>query len=231
MNLAKLYLKDFWALFFPKLCHACGTPLLHQEYLICTSCIYQLPFTNYYLDHENKLVKQFWGKVNVKSASAYLFFSKEGKVQKLMHQLKYNNHPEIGIELGKMYGKVLKSTPKYQNLDAIIPVPLHPDKQRKRGYNQSEQFAIGLSESLGIPVINNILKRIKSSDSQIFMKRESRFLNMRSVFEARHKDSLPLSVLLVDDTITTGATLEACVIALENAGIQDIHIAGIAFAS
>jgi ComF family protein len=231
MNLAKLYLKDFWALFFPKICHTCGTPLLHQEYLICTSCVYQLPFTNYHLDDENKLVKQFWGKVHVSSAAAYLFFSKEGKVQNLMHQLKYNNHPEIGIELGKMYGKVLRRYHHYQNIDAIIPVPLHPQKQRKRGYNQSEQFALGLSEILNIPVINHILKRVKSSDSQIFMKRESRFYNMKSVFEASQNPEQLKSVLLVDDTITTGATLEACVLALQKADIHDIHIAGIAFAS
>ncbi|MRX48678.1 ComF family protein [Pedobacter puniceum] len=231
MNLAKLYLKDFWALFFPKLCHTCGTPLLHQEYLICTTCLYQLPFTDYHLDDENKLVKQFWGKVHVKSATAYLFFSKEGKVQNLMHQLKYNNHPEIGVELGKMYGKILRKQQRYQNIEAIIPVPLHPSKQRKRGYNQSEQFALGLSESLSIPVLNHVLKRVKSSDSQIFMKRESRFYNMQSVFEASQNDDNLKSVLLVDDTITTGATLEACVLALEKAGIHDIHIAGIAFAS
>ncbi len=229
MNLIYRYLKDFTSLFFPNLCCACGASLVQHEYLVCTKCLYQLPYTNYHLDSENKLVKQFWGRVQINTATAFLLFTPKGKVQKLMHQLKYNNHPEIGIELGRLYGLELKKLDQYQNIEMIIPVPLHPKKQKKRGYNQSEQFAIGLSKSLEKPIDTKILRRIKYADSQTFMNRNQRYENMKTVFKATANGPIPSHVLLVDDTITTGATLEACVLALNKIGIENIYIAGIAF--
>jgi len=229
VNLIYRYIKDFLSLVFPNLCCACGTSLVQYENLLCTKCLYQLPYTNHHLDKENKLAKQFWGRVQVSSASAFLLFTQKGKVQKLMHQLKYNNQPEIGVELGRLYGLELKKLEEYQNIDVIIPVPLHPKKQKKRGYNQSEQFANGLSQSLDKPIDTQILKRIKFADSQAFMNRSKRHENMKTVFKAYGSTALPGHVLLVDDTITTGATLEACVIELNKIGIKNIHIAGIAF--
>lgn len=229
MNLAYRYIKDFLSLVFPNLCCACGASLVQYENLVCIKCLYQLPYTDYHLDEENRLAKQFWGKVQINSAAAFLSFTQKGRVQKLMHQLKYNNQPEIGIELGRLYGLELKKREQYHKIDAIIPVPLHPKKQKKRGYNQSEQFAIGLSKSLNKPIDIQILKRIKFADSQTSMNRGKRYENMKTIFKAYERDSLPNHVLLVDDTITTGATLEACVIELNKIGIKNIHIAGIAF--
>lgn len=229
MNLVYKYFKDFLSLVFPNLCCACGTSLVQYENLVCIKCLYQLPYTDYHLDKENKLAKQFWGKVQINSAAAFLLFTQKGRVQKLMHQLKYNNQPEIGVELGRLYGLELRKTEKYQKIDAIIPVPLHPKKQKKRGYNQSEQFAMGLAKSLNKPVDTQILKRIKFADSQTLMNRGKRYENMKTIFKAYERDSLPNNVLLVDDTITTGATLEACVVELKKIGIKNIHIAGIAF--
>lgn len=229
MNLIYRYISDFLSLIFPNLCCACGTSLVQQEKLLCISCIYQFPYTDFHLDRDNKLAKQFWGRVNISSASAFLFFTQKSKVQKLMHQLKYNNRPEIGIELGRLYGNILKAESRYSNIEAIIPVPLHPKKQKKRGYNQSEQFAIGLSQSLGKPINNQVIKRVKFAESQTSMNRSMRHENMKTVFKA-NKNNIPLNnVLLVDDTITTGATLEACAIELQNIGIKNIHIIGIAF--
>ncbi|MBU0696277.1 MAG: ComF family protein [Bacteroidetes bacterium] len=229
MNLLTTYLKDFTSLFFPDVCQACGNSLVIGESVFCTTCIFQFPYTDFHLDAENTLAKQFWGRIHIQSAVAFLYFSKGGKVQNIMHQLKYNKQPQVGIELGKMYGNLLKDQEQYKEVDAIIPVPLHPDKFKKRGYNQSEQFAMGLSEVMDIPIINDLLIRVKSAESQIKQSRSNRFHNIESVFETRETQKLLTKILLVDDTITTGATLEICTIALQKIGIKEINIVGIAF--
>lgn len=229
MGIINRYLSDFLTLFFPEICYACGDSLVQSESLICTTCLHQLPFTNYHLEPDNKLAKQFWGRVNIKSATAFLYFNKGGKVQNLMHQLKYNNQPQIGILLGNLYAKHLIESHKFENINAIIPVPLHPKKQKKRGYNQSEQFAIGLSEGLGIKTYTDILYRAEFKESQTSKSRSNRFDNMKTVFKANKPLSQLENILLVDDTITTGATLEACALALQEVGIKNINIAGIAF--
>jgi predicted amidophosphoribosyltransferase len=180
MNLIYRYIKDFTGLIFPQLCQACGTSLVQYEKLICITCLYKLPYTNYHLDKENKLAKQFWGKIPLESCVAMLYFIKKGRVQNLMHQLKYNNQPEIGKELGRQYGLILKKSDIYYQIDGIIPVPLHPNRLKQRGYNQSEQFANGLAEILEVPVYNQILYRSKPSDSQIKMSRNLRFENMKT---------------------------------------------------
>ncbi len=146
-----------------------------------------------------------------------------------MHQLKYNNQPQVGVAVGKLYGQELKEFDCYRKAQAIIPVPLHPHKLEKRGYNQSEQFAIGLSEVMDIPVRTDILIRNSERESQAKQNRSNRFDNMQKVFSAQPDAETFDTVLLVDDTITTGATLEACVIALQEIGVKNIHIVGMAF--
>jgi ComF family protein len=229
MSGIKQYLSDFLSLFFPEICYACGDSLVESEALICSTCLYQLPFTNYHLEPENKLAKQFWGRVHINSAMAFLYFNKGGKVQNLMHQLKYNNQQQIGVILGNLYGKQLLKDNTFKNIDAIIPVPLHPKKQKKRGYNQSEKFAIGLSEILNIKICNDILYRAEFKESQTSKSRSNRFDNMKTVFRAHETLNTFENIILVDDTITTGATLEACVLALQQIGIKNINIVGIAF--
>lgn len=224
------YFENFISLIFPRICQACGEHLVKTEAHFCGSCILAFPYTDYHLNRENKLAKQFWGTVKVESAAAFLFFNTAGKVQNMMHQLKYNNQPQVGIALGKMYGEQLKTNPLYQTADAIIPVPLHPKKLLIRGYNQSEQFAIGLAESLNIPVVTDLLLRDKFADSQTTKSRLNRFDNMDAVFVAVADKNILKKVLLVDDTITTGATLVACTLALQDIGIEEINIVGIAFA-
>ena len=230
MNLLNRYLLDFKSLFFPKLCNGCRTTLTAQENLVCTACIYNLPFTDFHIHTENQLEKTFWGKVIIQNASAYLYFKQGGIVQSLMHQLKYNNMPELGIWLGEMYGKQLTKFSDYSDFEAIIPVPLHKTKQRKRGYNQSEQIAIGLSKVLGIPVVNDVLKRTRYADSQVQKSRISRYDNLKASFSAENQQNISKAIL-IDDTITTGATLEACAHALNSAGIDKISILGIAYTS
>ena len=228
MNIGR-YLSDFVSLVFPKICHACGTSLNQAEEHFCTICIHQLPYTNFHLQTDHKLRKQFWGRVNIQSAVAYLYFNKGGKVQNIMHQLKYNKQAQLGVALGKMYAADLKDIPHYQQAEAIIPVPLHPSKLKKRGYNQSEEFAKGLSEVLEIPVFPHILIRKSIKDSQTFKSRINRFENMQEVFTTTKGFENLKNIILVDDTITTGATLEACVIALQEVGVTEINIVGIAF--
>lgn len=230
MNLLNRYLLDFKSLFFPNLCNGCKTMLTTQENLVCTACIYNLPFTNFHIHKENQLEKTFWGRANIQSASAYLYFKQGGIVQNLMHQLKYNNMPELGIWLGEMYGRQLVKFSDYSDFDALIPVPLHKTKQRKRGFNQSEQIAIGLSNILGIPVMTDVLKRTKYADSQVQKSRISRYDNLKASFTAKNEMNINKAIL-VDDTITTGATLEACFHALNNAEIDKISIMGIAYTS
>lgn len=146
-----------------------------------------------------------------------------------MHQLKYNNQPQVGVAVGNLYAQQLKEIERYLQAQAIIPVPLHPHKMEKRSYNQSEQFALGLSEVLDIPVYTDILTRTAERESQAKQNRSNRFDNMQKVFSASANGINLENVLLVDDTITTGATLEACAIALQEIGIKNINIVGMAF--
>ncbi|HET8828672.1 MAG TPA: phosphoribosyltransferase family protein [Pelobium sp.] len=223
------YLSDFGSLFFPEICQACGTSLSQHESHFCTVCLHHFPYTNFHLDVDNRLAKQFWGRVNINSAAAFLYFNKGGQVQNIMHQLKYNNQPQVGVAIGNLYAQQLKEISIYQKAEAILPVPLHPHKLEKRGYNQSEEFAIGLSEILEIPVYTDVLTRDAERDSQAKQNRSYRFDNMQKVFSAKSNGIALENVLLVDDTITTGATLEACVIALQEVGVKNIAIVGIAF--
>lgn len=229
MTLLVKYLSDFGSLLFPEICQACGSPLAQQENHFCTTCLHQLPYTNFHLHADNRLAKQFWGRVNISSAVAYLYFNKGGQVQNIMHQLKYNNQPQVGVAVGKLYASELKKLGIYQQVQAILPVPLHLHKIKKRGYNQSERFALGLSEVLNIPVYTDVLTRDAERKSQAKQNRSHRFDNMQKVFSATSNGVDLENILLVDDTITTGATLEACIIALQEIGVKNIHIVGIAF--
>lgn len=202
---------DFVSLIFPKTCFACGKSLYHGEECICTYCHYQLPKTGNHLYPDNPIAKLFWGRVPVHSAASYYNFSKEGKVQHLIHQMKYKGHKEIGVSIGKFFGTELKRTELFNSVNTIVPVPLHPAKLRKRGYNQSDFFAEGLSKSMNAEADTKSLVRIFHSDSQTRKNRYARWKNVETVFEIADKKKLEgRHVLLVDDVVTTGATLEAC---------------------
>ncbi|ADY53797.1 phosphoribosyltransferase [Pseudopedobacter saltans DSM 12145] len=231
MNLFNTYLSDFCSLFFPALCCGCKTTLLRQEELLCTKCIYNLPYTNHNLQENNQLEKIFWGRVNILGASAFLYFKQGGTVQRIMHQLKYNNRPDLGFLLGELYGKHLIKHTEFKDYDAIIPVPLYRTKEKKRGYNQSEKIALGLGQSLDIPVNNSLLVRVKSTDSQVHKNRISRYENLKHSFIVKNNQPNLKKVILIDDTITTGSTLEACIEALNHNGIHEITVLGIAYAT
>ncbi|WP_256010844.1 ComF family protein [Desertivirga xinjiangensis] len=230
MNAVYRHLSDFVSLFFPEVCAGCGASLVSQESVLCSGCIFHLPYTNFHLDKSNRVARQFWGRVTFRQCSAYLYFSKGSKVQNLMHQLKYNNRPEVGFKLGDMYGKDLKEASGFEKPDLIIPVPLHPARQRKRGYNQSDYFAEGLSKQLACPFNNRSLKRGHFTESQTRKSRFVRYENMKDVFMVNEPELLKdKHILLVDDIITTGATIESCANALLTISNTKISIASIAF--
>ncbi len=223
-------LADFISLIFPQVCVSCGKSLYKNEDCICTYCAYHLPKTNYHLHHENPIEKIFWGRVNILSASAYYTFGKGGKVQHLIHQLKYKGQKDIGVTIGKHYGFDLKQSEKFNSVDAIIPVPLHPKKKKKRGYNQSEFFAEGLSKSMKVETDFTTLFRALESETQTKKSRFKRWENVESIFQLKEKNSLKgKHILLVDDVITTGATLEACAQTLLQIPEIKISIATIAY--
>ena len=213
---------DFIDLIFPDLCVVCGNNLQRNEHQLCLSCLVDIPRTNYHLIEGNPVEKRFWGKVPVCRATSYFFFQKGSSFQKLLHILKYNGNKEIGVIMGKYAALDLLETPDFATVDLIIPVPLHPKKFKSRGYNQSEWIGKGISMILNKPQDTSTLVRIKENPSQTKKSVYERFENTEDIFKL--SDSTILAgkhVLLVDDVLTTGSTLEACILALlETEGIK-----------
>lgn len=216
---------------FPNSCQMCEESLAKGEKLICLYCRFHLPLTNYHLSANNPLERRFMGKVNVKHAWAYLKFTKQGRVQKALHALKYNGKKEVGQLMGNWYGQELKIAGLAAELDLILPVPLHPSKLKKRGYNQSDAFAEGLSEAMEVEWSHQVLLRNTASATQTRKKRLERWKNVERIFDVNNKMGIQgKRILLVDDVITTGATLESCVEVLQEAGSAEVSIAAIAAA-
>jgi ComF family protein len=231
MKWLRNYLGDFIALIFPELCQACGENLVQGERLICTACTYDLPYTNFHMQPDNVVARQFWGRIDVAMVYVLLYFAKGGKVQKMMHRFKYRNMPLIGNKLGSMAGSRLAERQAATPIDVIIPVPLHPQKLKLRGYNQSAQFAQGLASRLNLPVDTDNLVRVKHTDTQTKKSRFSRYENMKEVFTVLNPEQFAgKHILLVDDIITTGATLEACGIELLKIEGVKLSLAAIAYA-
>ncbi len=205
------WINDFLNLFFPNNCSACGNALAGQEQVLCLACEFKLPATGFHLHKENPVSEVFWGRIKLETATSYLFFNKGGKVQQLVHLLKYKGRKDIGLFLGKHFGLQLNDSPLYSTIDFIVPVPLHPKKEHKRGFNQSEFIARGISVATGNPVSSNNLIRVVHTDSQTKKSRYSRWENVKDVFHLqRPEEFIGKNILLIDDVLTTGATLEAC---------------------
>lgn len=231
MKLQTGYWTNFVSLLFPTLCQACGESLVTGEELICLNCRYNLPFTDFHLKPDNMVAQQFWGKIYLEGAYAMCYFAKGGKMQHLMHHFKYKGIQKIGNLLGNIAGEQLLKSPVFKSADVVIPVPLHKSRLRKRGYNQSMCFAEGLSEKMRIPIDENNLVRLRATETQTHRSRFSRFENMQEVFTLTNPESLRNKhVLLVDDVVTTGSTLEACGTALLKAEGLKLSIATIACA-
>lgn len=225
------FLYDFLALIFPELCGACGQNLLKGEREICVSCVYKLPYTTFHQDRDNRLYRQFWGRVDLMQAVAFLHFRKGGRTQRLLHEIKYNKRQDLGKRMGQLYGQELAKSPHFIKPDLIIPVPLHPKKLKLRGYNQSACIAEGLGLALNIPVSLIHLRRNLHTETQTRKSRFARYENMQEAFLVKNANELEgKHLLLVDDVVTTGSTLEACIVCLKQSTEVHISLACLAYA-
>lgn len=198
-------------LFFPRVCAACGNTLMRDEEVVCLTCRQTLPKTGYETFPENPSAQLFYGRVRLNAVTSCFFFSKSGKVQHLIHELKYKGNHEAGVFLGQEIGKSIKEVPAFANIDYLVPVPLHPKRQRKRGYNQSEMIARGINQVTDIPVSTHNLVRVVNTATQTHKTKEERYENVKDIFAVNKPEELEgKHVLLIDDVLTTGATLTSC---------------------
>ncbi|TLX77780.1 ComF family protein [Labilibacter sediminis] len=226
------YLSDFFNLFFPKICLICSRALHMHEKHICKLCERALPRSYFHMANHNPVEKLFWGRVNIEKASSYLLYTKESKVKNILHSLKYRQQKELGYELGKIYARDLSEVNYFKNLDFIVPVPLHPRKFKERGYNQSEWIAKGLSEVLSVPLKTDLLFKSYHTSTQTRKGRYQRWENVEDVFNIVSGEKFEgCNILLVDDVLTTGATLEACAKKLKSIKDIKINVATLAYAS
>lgn len=217
------FLNNIINLFYPRLCPACGDLLMQKEEVVCLSCSCLMPKTMYEGTHDNPLAQSFWGQVVFHAVTAEFFFSKTGKVQHLLHQLKYRGNMDAGYFLGQRLGESIKNAELFQGIDYLIPIPLHPKKEHMRGYNQSYVIAQGVEEKTKIPIIRDCLVRNVFTSTQTKKSREERWDNVKDIFDVRDGDRLKRRhVLLIDDVLTTGATLKAAGMTLSK--IPDIKI-------
>jgi ComF family protein len=231
MNTAlQSYFQGFAGLIFPRFCAACGQALYRNENILCMGCYAELPRTGFHHDPENEVAQMFWGRVPAENATAFMYFAKGSRFQQILHELKYNGQKQIGGAMGRMFGNELKNT-AFSTADMIIPVPLHPSKLKSRGYNQSELIAKGISEILHLPLETELISRNADTKSQTHKSRYERWENVSHIFQCKNPAVLKNKhVMLVDDVITTGATLEACASCLVQIEGIKISLVSLAFA-
>ena len=223
-------LRELIHLFYPRLCIACNGSLLRNENFLCTSCLFHLPQTHFHSLPNNPLAKVFWGRIPIEQAIAFLYFKKGNAVQHILHEIKYKNNTELAEFMGSYYGSILKNYSLHW--DAVAAIPLHRTKLKKRGYNQSALIAKGLAETLGVSDLSSLLVRLKATETQTRKHRFERWENVEEVFTIKQPEMFTgKHILLVDDVVTTGATLEACGKIILEAPGSKLSVAAIAFAS
>ena len=223
-------LKYLINLLFPKLCMGCHSLLLQNEKIICTECNHNLPYTNHHILSGNDTIKKFYGIIPIEFSASMLYFHKKGIVQNLIHNLKYKKHQEIGTILGEWYAKDLESVANIKTVSEIIPVPLHKKRLEERGYNQITTFCEALSKELKIPYNPNLLYRNRYSKTQTKKDKENRKDITNALFDVHFTETdYNKHFLLVDDVMTSGATLEACAKALLKIPNSKVSIVTIAY--
>ena len=207
----KNYLEDFLHLFFPHNCIGCGTDILNNEDLLCAKCLTQLPETGFLSKPANPVEKIFYGRLIVQHAGSAFYFNKDSLLQHLIIQFKYRNNKAAGIYLGKILGTLAYNAARFKDVDIIVPLPLNEKKLFKRGYNQASLLGKGVAEILHKPIIENAVERIQFTETQTHKNRITRWQTMEGVFKVSRELLLKNKhILLIDDIVTTGATLESC---------------------
>jgi ComF family protein len=218
-------------LLFPRLCVVCGDKLIEQEQWICLHCLHHIPRTNFHLEPDNRVSQLFYGRVKVEFATSFFYFSKGSKYQTLLHNLKYKGMKELGAEIGKYFAIDLMQSQDFSSVDVICPVPLHPSKEKKRGYNQSWWIASGMARQMQKELSDNNLKRVTATETQTRKGRFERWQNVEGIFELSNPEAFSgKHILLVDDVVTTGSTLEACAHAITTKTNAYVSIATLATA-
>ena len=218
-------------LFFPHHCAGCGTDRLDKQTEICLRCLHRLPLTHFTAQPDNPIEKIFWGRTHVQAATSLFFYSQDSTMQSLLHELKYRGNQALGIQLGSLLGTALKNTSRFP-VDVLVPVPLHPSKEKSRGFNQATLICQGIAAVTGLPVCTTVLRRNAQRSTQTKKDRAARWENMQGIFEATPFNEVPYkNILLIDDVITTGATLEACGQALLEAEERKLWIASVCYSN
>ena len=217
---------------FPHVCDGCGSDLLTIESRLCIRCLASLPETNFEEHGDNPVEKLFWGRIKIYNAAASFYFTKEWLMQRFMHQFKYKGNKELGLQLGRIMGELLRHSSRFSGIDALIPLPLFPSKEKKRGYNQATVICEGIAEIMDLPVVTNVISRPQHTETQTQKGRIERWKNIEGKFLLKDPSAIQNKhLLLVDDVVTTGATLEACGNELLNAQNVKLSIATLCLAS
>ena len=224
--------KAFSHLFFPDICYGCGSDLVKSNQILCLRCLHQLPYTRFEQQPANPVEKIFWGRIPIQNAASLFYFTKDSIVERLLHQLKYGGKKEVGIYCGRLMGHAIKQSGLFNEIDALVPLPLFKTKEHKRGYNQSNLLCEGIAEITGMPVWKEVIERSAATETQTHKNRVERWENIRERFSLKDTGSLTgKHVLLIDDVITTGATLEACGTELLKADQVKVSILTLAYSS
>ena len=223
-------IKEIFNVFYPEICVCCKNQLTTNEKTICITCRHDLPVTNFTDEKDNLVEKTFYGRVPVLEATSLFYFLKKGKVQQLIHELKYNNQQQIGTFIGDWLSEKILNSNRFKTIDCIIPVPLHKKKQQQRGYNQLTTFGQSLCQKLNIPFYEHVLTKTTSTKTQTKKLRFDRWKNAEHQFKIQNIELIENKhILIIDDIITTGATLEACILSLKNVKNSTISIATMAY--
>lgn len=224
------YLNAFLHLLYPQICFGCGTDQIEKAMPLCTQCVQDLPFTDFFSINENPIEKIFWGRTDIQNAGALLFFTKDSLVQTLITQLKYHHNKKVGILFGKLMGEAIAVEEKFKQVDIIIPIPISASKMNSRGYNQSEVIAMGIQQVWNRSIMQDVLIKKNWSNSQTKKDRKARLQQVPDLFFLQNPAFIKgKHILLVDDVLTTGATLEAAIETLMAGSPASVSIAVAAY--
>lgn len=219
------WIDALWELFFPSLCVVCDHRLAEGEEVLCALCNMRLPRTNLHLCKDSEIEKMFWGKAHLERASSFFYYRKGSEYNRLIHRLKYYGGKSLGQAMGQMMARELQKDGFFTGIDLLVPVPLHPLREKKRGYNQSEWIVRGISSATGIPWRTDLVRRVIPTETQVHQSIFDRLENTKNAFEWDDCASLAgVHLLLVDDVLTTASTLSSCLSAVPGKGEVRISV-------